>query len=39
MFVTSLLNFILEYKMFLGIEIFFKEKGGNKVPMEMRINS
>jgi len=39
MFVTSLLNFIPGYKMILGIEKFPKEKGGNKVPMEMRINS
>jgi len=39
MFVISLLNFIFGYKMFLGIEIFFKENGGNKVPIEMRIKS
>jgi len=37
-FVTSLLNFIPRYKMFLGIENFRKEKGGNKIPMKMRIN-
>jgi len=39
MFVTSLLNFIPRYKIFLGIEKILKEKGGNNVPMEMRINS
>jgi len=38
MFVTSLLNFIPKYKMYLGIENFPKENGGNKVLMEMRIN-
>jgi len=37
MFVTSLLNFILGYKMLLGIEKFSKKNGGNKVPMEMGI--
>jgi len=37
MFVTSLLNYISEYKTFLGINIksFPKENYGNKVPMEM----
>ena len=39
MFVTSLLNFIPGYKMFLGIEKNSKENGGNKVHMKMRINS
>jgi len=32
MFVTSLLNFIPGYKMFLGIENFPKENDGNKFP-------
>jgi len=39
MFVTSLLNFIPGYKMFLGMKKISKEKGENKVPMEMKINS
>jgi len=39
MFVTSLPNFIRGYKMFIGIENFPKEKGGNKVPMKIGINS
>ena len=39
LFVTSLLNVITEYKMFMGIEKNFQKNGGNKVPMEMRINS
>ena len=38
-FVTSLLNFILRYKMLLGIQKFSQRKGGNKVFIKMRVNS
>jgi len=37
MFVTSLLNFIPGYKMFMGIEKNSKENSGNKVSMEVGI--
>jgi hypothetical protein len=39
MFVTSLLNFIIGYKTFLGIEKIPQKNGENKVLMKMGINS
>lgn len=39
LFFTRLLNFIFEYKIFLGIgKKKPKEKSGNKVPIKMRIS-
>lgn len=38
MFVTSLVNYIHEYKMFLWIEKIFLKKRGNKATTKMKIN-